>query len=227
MKTYTYNESINNLDTLLKRDEGENQEIRSRVLEIIDTVKSQGDAALIDYTEKFDGCRLKALRVTDTEIQEAFELVGPEMAAIIEEAAGNIRAFHEKQKEETWMYNPSPGITLGQHITPLERVGLYVPGGKAAYPSTVLMDSIPAIVAGVDSLVMVTPPGKDGKINPNILAAARIAGVHEIYKVGGAQAIAALAYGTESILPVNKIVGPGNIYVATAKKKFLAKLPST
>lgn len=224
MKTYTYQESINKLDTLLKRDEGENQEIRRRVLEIIDTVKSQGDAALINYTEKFDGCRLDTLRVTNAEIQEAFDLVGREMAAVIEEAAGNIRAFHEKQKEETWMYNPGPGITLGQHITPLERVGLYVPGGKAAYPSTVLMDSIPALVAGVDSLVMVTPPGKDGKINPNILAAAKIAGVHEIYKAGGAQAVAALAYGTESIAPVNKIVGPGNIYVATAKKEVFGKV---
>lgn len=224
MKTYTYQESINRLDTLLKRDEDENQEIRSRVLDIIDTVKAQGDTALINYTKKFDGCKLTSLKVTEAEIDEAFALVGPEMIAIIEEAAANIRSFHQKQKEETWMYNPGPGITLGQHITPLERVGLYVPGGKAAYPSTVLMDSIPAIVAGVDSLVMVTPPGKDGKINPNILAAAKTAGVHEIYKIGGAQAVAALAYGTESIKPVNKIVGPGNIYVATAKKEVFGKV---
>lgn len=224
MKTYTYQESIHRLDTLLKRDEGENQEIRNRVITIIDTVKAKGDSALMDYTEKFDGCRLDNLKVTEAEIDEAFNLVDPEMITIIEEAADNIRAFHQKQKEETWMYNPGPGITLGQHITPLERVGLYVPGGKAVYPSTVLMDSIPALVAGVDSLVMVTPPGKDGKINPNILAAAKIAGVHEIYKVGGAQAIAALAYGTNTIKPVNKIVGPGNIYVALAKKEVFGKV---
>lgn len=224
MKTYTYQESIHRLDTLLKRDEGENQEIRNRVITIIDTVKAKGDSALMDYTEKFDGCRLDNLKVTEAEIDEAFNLVDPEMITIIEEAADNIRAFHQKQKEETWMYNPGPGITLGQHITALERVGLYVPGGKAVYPSTVLMDSIPALVAGVDSLVMVTPPGKDGKINPNILAAAKIAGVHEIYKVGGAQAIAALAYGTNTIKPVNKIVGPGNIYVALAKKEVFGKV---
>lgn len=224
MKTYTYQESIHRLDTLLKRDEGENQEIRNWVITIIDTVKAKGDSALMDYTEKFDGCRLDNLKVTEAEIDEAFNLVDPEMITIIEEAADNIRAFHQKQKEETWMYNPGPGITLGQHITPLERVGLYVPGGKAVYPSTVLMDSIPALVAGVDSLVMVTPPGKDGKINPNILAAAKIAGVHEIYKVGGAQAIAALAYGTNTIKPVNKIVGPGNIYVALAKKEVFGKV---
>ncbi|MEF9919157.1 MAG: histidinol dehydrogenase [Eubacterium sp.] len=224
MKTYTYTESINQLDKLLKRDEGENLKIRQQVLSIIDTVQSSGDKALYTYTEKFDGCTLDALRVTDTEIQAAFETIGSEMVAIIEEAAGNIRRFHEKQCETTWMYHPEPGITLGQHITAIERVGLYVPGGKAAYPSTVLMDSIPAIVAGVDSLVMVTPPSKDGTINPHILAAAKIAGVHEIYKVGGAQAIAALAYGTESIRPVNKIVGPGNIYVATAKKEVFGKV---
>ncbi|MEG0377980.1 MAG: histidinol dehydrogenase, partial [Eubacterium sp.] len=224
MKTYTYKESINQLDTLLKRDEEENLEIRNQVLRIIDHVKKSGDAALFEYTKQFDHCKLSTLRVTEAEIDEAFEAVGPEMAAIIDEAASNIRAFHEKQLETTWTYNPSPGITLGQHITAIERVGLYVPGGKAAYPSTVLMDSIPAMVAGVDSLVMVTPPGKDGKINPHILAAAKTAGVHEIYKVGGAQAVAALAYGTETIAPVNKIVGPGNIYVATAKKEVFGKV---
>ncbi|MEG2418079.1 MAG: histidinol dehydrogenase, partial [Eubacterium sp.] len=219
MKTYTYTEAAPSLNRLLKRDEGENTEIRDTVLAIIDEVKARGDIALLDYTEKFDGCRLDSLAVTPEEIEEAFTAVGPEMIAIMEEAAQNIRSFHEKQLETTWTYSPGPGITLGQHITALERVGLYVPGGKAAYPSTVLMDSIPAIVAGVDSLVMVTPPGADGKINPNILAAAKIAGVTEILKVGGAQAIAALAFGTESVKPVNKIVGPGNIFVATAKKE--------
>ncbi|MGL6292607.1 histidinol dehydrogenase [Eubacterium aggregans] len=219
MKTYTYTEAAPSLNRLLKRDEGENTEIRETVLAIIDGVKARGDAALLDYIEKFDGCRLDSLAVTPEEIEEAFTAVGPEMIAIMEEAAQNIRSFHEKQLETTWTYSPGPGITLGQHITALERVGLYVPGGKAAYPSTVLMDSIPAIVAGVDSLVMVTPPGADGKINLNILAAAKIAGVTEILKVGGAQAIAALAFGTESVKPVNKIVGPGNIFVATAKKE--------
>lgn len=224
MKTYTYQESIHQLDTLLKRDEENNTEIRDRVLDIIANVRQNGDAALIDYTEQFDGCRLSNLRVSEDEIEEAFEAVGEEMIAVIREAAENIRAFHREQAETTWMIHPTPDITLGQHITPIERVGLYVPGGKAAYPSTVLMDSIPALVAGVQSLVMVTPPGKDGKVNPNILAAARIAGVHEIYKVGGAQAIAALAYGTESIQPVYKIVGPGNIFVATAKKEVFGKV---
>ena len=205
MKTYTYQESIHQLDTLLKRDEENNAEIRDRVLDIIANVRKNGDRALMDYTEQFDGCRLSDLRVSEDEIEEAFEAVGEEMIAVIREAAENIRAFHREQAETTWMIHPTPDITLGQHITPIERVGLYVPGGKAAYPSTVLMDSIPALVAGVQSLVMVTPPGKDGKVNPNILAAARIAGVHEIYKVGGAQAIAALAYGTESIQPVYKL----------------------
>lgn len=224
MKTYTYQESIHQLDTLLKRDEENNTEIRDRVLDIIANVRQNGDAALIDYTEQFDGCRLSNLRVSEDENEEAFEAVGEEMIAVIREAAENIRAFHREQAETTWMIHPTPDITLGQHITPIERVGLYVPGGKAAYPSTVLMDSIPALVAGVQSLVMVTPPGKDGKVNPNILAAARIAGVHEIYKVGGAQAIAALAYGTESIQPVYKIVGPGNIFVATAKKEVFGKV---
>ncbi len=224
MKKYTYKESIGQLDHLLKRDEADNAQIRKRVLDIIDTVKQRGDAALKDYTETFDGCRLTDLAVTPEEIEDAFNQVDADLISVMKDAAANIRAFHEKQKETTWTYEPSPGITLGQHITPLERVGLYVPGGKAAYPSTVLMDSIPAMVAGVDAIAMVTPPGKNGKINPNILTAAKIAGVTEIYKVGGAQAIAALAYGTESIAPVNKIVGPGNIYVATAKKEVFGKV---
>ena len=162
--------------------------------------------------------------MTEAEIDEAFSAVPAELLDIIREAAQNIRDFHEKQLETTWTYTPKPGVILGQHITPIERVGLYVPGGKATYPSTVLMDAIPALVAGVKSLVMVTPPGRDGKINPTILAAAKIAGVHEIYKIGGAQAVAALAYGTETIKPVNKIVGPGNIYVATAKKEVFGKV---
>ncbi len=224
MKRYTYDEAYAQLDTLLQRDEDDNRDIRDSVLAIIEAVKAKGDAALYEYTAQFDGWRPDTLRVSDDEIEAAMAEVGEDMLAIIREAADNIRSFHEKQKEATWLYQPAEGITLGQHITAIERVGLYVPGGKAAYPSTVLMDSIPALVAGVDSLAMVTPPSKDGKVNPYILAAARIAGVTEIYKVGGAQAIAALAYGTETIAPVNKIVGPGNIYVATAKKEVFGKV---
>jgi histidinol dehydrogenase len=207
------------LDTILRRNEDEREDIRNAVLEIIKGVKKDGNAALLYYTRALDHCELTKLQVSEEEIEEAFAIVPEELLSIIREAAENIRDFHEKQLETTWTYTPKPGVILGQHITPIERVGLYVPGGKATYPSTVLMDAIPALVAGVQSLVMVTPPGRDGKINPNILAAAKIAGVHEIYKIGGAQAVAALAYGTETIKPVNKIVGPGNIYVATAKKE--------
>lgn len=224
MKTYNFDEAINQLDFLLKRGNSIQLSVQEKVLSIISTVRAKGDAALIDYTQQFDGCTLKSLRVSDAEIQEALSKVNGETFDILKDAAKNIRDFHEKQLEKTWTYSPNPGITLGQHITAIERVGLYVPGGKAAYPSTVLMDAIPAQVAGVDSLVMTTPPGKDGKINPTILAAAQVAGITEIYKVGGAQAIAALAYGTESIKPVQKIVGPGNIFVATAKKEVFGKV---
>lgn len=224
MQKLTYRDSIGQLDRLLKRDEADNQSIRDSVLAIIDRVKAEGDAALRALTAQFDGCTVKDLAVSAEEIDEAFAAADPKLVAAIEKAADNIRAFHEKQLETTWTYEPAPGITLGQHITPIERVGVYVPGGKAAYPSTVLMDTIPAVVAGVGAIAMVTPPGKDGKINPNILCAAKIAGVSEIYKVGGAQAIAALAYGTETIAPVHKIVGPGNIFVATAKKEVFGKV---
>ncbi|MBC3887699.1 histidinol dehydrogenase [Acetobacterium paludosum] len=223
MKTIIYDQTMD-LDKILKRNEDVRDDIRNAVLEIIKGVKTDGDAALLYYTKALDHCELTHLQVTEEEIQEAFDSVSESLLEIIREAAGNIRSFHEKQLETTWTYEPKPGVVLGQHITPIERVGLYVPGGKATYPSTVLMDSIPALVAGVQSLVMVTPPGKDGKVNPAILAAAKIAGVHEIYKIGGAQAIAALAYGTETIKPVNKIVGPGNIYVATAKKEVFGKV---
>jgi len=223
MKIIRYNKNTD-LDSLLKRNEDEQDNIRNAVLDIINAVKKDGDAALTYYTRTFDKCELTHLQVTEDEIQEAFDSVPVALLDIIRESAVNIRAFHEKQLEKTWTYAPKPGVTLGQHITPIERVGLYVPGGKAIYPSTVLMDAIPALVAGVDSLVMVTPPGPDGKINSHILAAAKIAGIHEIYKLGGAQAIAALAYGTETIKPVNKIVGPGNIYVATAKKEVFGKV---
>ncbi|MBC3795558.1 histidinol dehydrogenase [Acetobacterium tundrae] len=223
MKTIIYDQTMD-LDKILKRNEDVRDDIRNAVLEIIKDVKTDGNAALLYYTKVLDHCELTHLQVTEDEIQEAFDSVSESLLEIIREAAGNIRSFHEKQRETTWTYEPKPGVVLGQHITPIERVGLYVPGGKATYPSTVLMDSIPALVAGVQSLVMVTPPGRDGKVNPTILAAAKIAGVHEIYKIGGAQAIAALAYGTETIKPVNKIVGPGNIYVATAKKEVFGKV---
>jgi len=223
MKTIIYQQGMD-LDTILKRNEDEREDIRNAVLEIIKGVKKEGNAALLYYTQALDHCVLTHLQVTEEEIETAFSSVPDELLDIIREAAENIRDFHEKQLETTWTYTPKPGVILGQHITPIERVGLYVPGGKATYPSTVLMDAIPALVAGVKSLVMVTPPGRDGKINPTILAAAKIAGVHEIYKLGGAQAVAALAYGTETIKPVNKIVGPGNIYVATAKKEVFGKV---
>ena len=224
MQKLTYRDSIGQLDRLLKRNEADQQSTRDGVLAIIDRVKAEGDAALRALTAQFDGCTVTDLKVSAKEIDEAFAAADPKLVAAIEKAADNIRAFHKKQRETTWTYEPAPGITLGQHITPIERVGVYVPGGKAAYPSTVLMDTIPAVVAGVNAIAMVTPPGEDGKINPNILCAAKIAGVSEIYKVGGAQAIAALAYGTETIAPVHKIVGPGNIFVATAKKEVFGKV---
>ncbi|WKY46296.1 histidinol dehydrogenase [Eubacteriaceae bacterium ES3] len=218
MKLINYKNNLN-VNTILKRDDEDKEDIRNAVLEILKGVKRDGNAALLYYTKALDKCELTSLKVTSEEIEEAYASVSPDLIKIMEEAALNIRSFHEKQLEKTWTYSPQAGVTLGQHITPLERVGLYVPGGKATYPSTVLMDAIPALVAGVESLAMVTPPDKNGLINPNILAAAKIAGVTEIYKIGGAQAVAALAYGTETIKPVNKIVGPGNIYVATAKKE--------
>lgn len=224
MQKLTYRDSIGQLDRLLKRNEADQQSTRDGVLAIIDRVKAEGDAALRALTAQFDGCTVTDLKVSAKEIDEAFAAADPKLVAAIEKAADNIRAFHKKQLETTWTYEPAPGITLGQHITPIERVGVYVPGGKAAYPSTVLMDTIPAVVAGVNAIAMVTPPGENGKINPNILCAAKIAGVSEIYKVGGAQAVAALAYGTETIAPVHKIVGPGNIFVATAKKEVFGKV---
>lgn len=218
MKLINYQKN-SNINTLLKRDADDREDIRNAVLEIIKGVKKDGNAALLYYTQALDKCQLSHIQVSPEEIEQAYASVSPDLLKIMEEAAFNIRSFHEKQLEKTWTYAPQNGVILGQHITPLQRVGLYVPGGKATYPSTVLMDAIPALVAGVESLAMVTPPDKNGQINPNILAAAKIAGVTEIYKVGGAQAVAALAYGTETIRPVNKIVGPGNIYVATAKKE--------
>ena len=189
------------------------------VSDIIDNVRKKGDTALFEYTQKFDGADLINLEVTEAEKEEAFASVDSKFLEILREAADNIRAFHEKQVRESFIINNKTGILLGQKIIPIEKVGIYVPGGTAAYPSTVLMDSIPAKIAGCNEIVMVTPPGKDGKINPVILAAAKIAGVNRIFKVGGAQAIAALAYGTESIPKTDKIVGPGNAFVAEAKKQ--------
>ena len=193
--------------------------VEAIVAEIIDNVRSGGDRAVLEYNAKFDKAELTALQVSQEEIEEAFAAVEPEFLAILEQAAENIRSFHSRQVRNSFVIAEKPGIVLGQKVTPIEKVGVYVPGGTAAYPSTVLMDTIPAKIAGCPMIVMVTPPGKDGKINPVILAAAKIAGVDKIFKVGGAQAVAALAYGTESIPKVDKIVGPGNAFVAEAKKQ--------
>ena len=189
------------------------------VTDIIANVRRSGDKALLEYNLKFDKAELNSLQVTKEEIEAAFAAVEPKFLAILEQAAENIRAFHSRQVRNSFVIAEKPGIVLGQKVTPIENVGIYVPGGTAAYPSTVLMDSIPAKIAGCSQIVMVTPPGSDGKINPVILAAAKIAGVDKIFKVGGAQAIAALAYGTESVPKVDKIVGPGNAFVAEAKKQ--------
>ncbi len=188
------------------------------VAEIIEAVKKNGDEAVKYYCKKFDGCDLKTLRVTEEEINEAYENTDAYFIATLREAAENVRCFHEKQRREGFEIKYPDGRILGQRILPVRRAGVYVPGGTAAYPSTVLMDVIPAVVAGVREIVMVTPPNGEGKIKKEILAAAKVAGVTEIFKMGGAQAIAALAYGTESVKPVDKVVGPGNIFVATAKK---------
>lgn len=210
----------NLLEDLLKRSPNQYPEYESRVAAILECVKEEKDQALFQYTEQFDGAKLTAdtIAVTEEEIAAAYEQVDASLVEIIRKAKENIRVYHEKQKQYSWFDSKPDGTMLGQKVTPLQRVGVYVPGGKAVYPSSVLMNIIPAKVAGVEEIVMVTPPGKDGKINPNTLVAAKEAGVDVIYKVGGAQAIAALAYGTESIPKVDKIVGPGNIYVALAKK---------
>ena len=193
--------------------------VESIVADILADVRANGDKAVLNYNLKFDKAELDTLLVSQQEIDEAFAAVEPEFLSILRQAAENIRAFHSKQVRNSFVIADKPGIVLGQKVTPIERVGVYVPGGTAAYPSTVLMDTIPAKIAGCPMIVMVTPPGKDGKINPVILAAAKIAGVDQIFKVGGAQAVAALAYGTESIPKVDKIVGPGNAFVAEAKKQ--------
>ena len=189
------------------------------VTDIINTVRSEGDKALLAYCKKFDGADMDSLLVTPAEMEEALSLVDPKFIGILERAAGNIRKFHEKQVRNSFIVNDECGIVMGQKVIPVDRAGLYVPGGTAAYPSTVLMDAIPAKIAGVREVVMVTPPNKQGKVNPVILAAAHVAGIDRIFKVGGAQAVAALAYGTESVPRVDKIVGPGNAFVAEAKRQ--------
>ena len=193
--------------------------VEQTVSDIIANVRSRGDQALYEYCEKFDRASLSSLAVTPEEIDEAVAAVEPKFLEILEKAAKNIRAFHEKQVRNSFIINDQNGIVIGQKVIPVDRAGLYVPGGTAAYPSTVLMDAIPAKIAGCREVVMVSPPNAEGKINPVILAAAKIAGIDRIFKVGGAQAVAALAYGTESIPKVDKIVGPGNAYVAEAKKQ--------
>ena len=208
------------LENLLKRSPNQYDEYADRVSVILNEVKERGDEAIFAYTEKFDGAYItkENIKVTDEEIEEAYEKVGEELIKIMRKAAKNIREYHEKQKRQSWFSSKEDGTMLGQKITALQNVGVYVPGGKAVYPSSVLMNILPAKVAGVPHIVMTTPPSKEGKVNPAVLVAAKEAGVDEVYKVGGAQAIAALAYGTESIKKVDKIVGPGNIYVALAKK---------
>ena len=198
--------------------------VESIVTEIIANVRKNGDKALFEYCEKFDNAKLTALQVTEAEINEALACVEPGFIEILQKAAANIRKFHSRQVRNSFIINDENGIVVGQKIIPVDRAGLYVPGGTAAYPSTVLMDSIPAKIAGVPEVVMVTPPNAEGKVNPYILAAASVAGIDKIFKVGGAQAIAALAYGTESIPRVDKIVGPGNAFVAEAKKQVFGQV---
>ncbi len=214
---------------IFKYGEVDNSEIFARsnptanvedvVKDIIENVKKNGDKALFEYSEKFDKATLSSLEVTKEEIDEAFDTVEPEFVEILKEALINVTDFHSRQWRGSFIINEKDGVITGQKVIPIQKVGLYVPGGTAAYPSTVIMDSVPAKIAGCEEIVMVTPPGKDGKVNPVILAAAKIAGVDRIFKIGGAQAVAALAYGTESVPKVDKIVGPGNAFVAEAKKQ--------
>ncbi len=210
----------NILDNLLKRSPNSYGTYEAKVNEIIQDVRENGDSAVFSYTKKFDGAKIDAsnILVTEEEIKEAYEKVDPKLLAIIRKSLVNIREYHEKQRQYSWFDSKENGIILGQKVTPLKNVGVYVPGGKAVYPSSVLMNVIPAKAAGVDRIIMTTPPGPDGKVFPSTLVAANEAGVDRIYKAGGAQAVAAMAFGTESIPKTDKIVGPGNIYVALAKK---------
>ena len=221
IKIYSYGE-VENSEIFARENISEN--VEDAVSAIISDVRKNGDRALFAYAEKFDGAKLAALEVSAAEIEEALASVEPEFIEILKEAAANIRHFHEKQVRSSFVINDRDGIVMGQKIMPIEKVGIYVPGGTAAYPSTVLMDSIPAKIAGCCEIVMVTPPSAAGKVNPVILAAAKIAGIDRIFKIGGAQAVAALAYGTETIPKVDKIVGPGNAYVAEAKKQVFGRV---
>ena len=221
IKIYKYGEVPNS--EIFARDNIASN-VEGIVTDIIANVRKNGDKALFEYSQKFDKVDLKSLEVSSEEIDEAFQLADKDFIEIIREAAENIREFHKRQVKNSFIISEKDGVVTGQKVTPIERVGLYVPGGTAAYPSTVLMDSIPAKIAGCSQIVMVTPPSKDGKVNPNILTAAKIAGVDRIFKVGGAQAICALAYGTESVPEVDKIVGPGNAFVAEAKKQVFGKV---
>ncbi len=211
-------------EEILNRDIRAEADVEAVVDGIIADVRRRGDEALRDYARRFDHAELDSLLVSREELEEAFAAVGEEFLTTLRMAADNIRHFHEQQVHRDFMVNDTPGVVLGQKYTPIQRAGVYVPGGTAAYPSTVLMDVIPAKVAGVGEIVMTTPAGPDGRVNPNILAAAAVAGIDRIVKSGGAQAVAALAYGTESVPAVDKIVGPGNIYVATAKRKVFGKV---
>ena len=222
IRLYRYGE-VKNSEIFDRKDTELNSRISDTVSEIIQNVRQKGDTALFEYSAKFDRADLKSLEVSKEEIDEAIQNVAPEMLTLLENAAKRIRAFHEKQVRHTLMIAENDGEIIGQKVIPLDRVGLYVPGGTASYPSSVLMNCIPAKIAGVPEIVMTTPAG-DGKINPLILAAAKIAGVDRIFKLGGAQAIAALAYGTESVPRVDKIVGPGNAYVAEAKKQVFGQV---
>ena len=221
IKIYKYGEVSNN--EIFSRD-NISPGVEGIVSGIIANVIENKDTALFEYTERFDKAKLTSLEVSAEEIDEAFAMTDPEFIRIIEEAAENIRGFHKRQVRNSFIISENDGIVTGQKVMPIEKVGLYVPGGTAAYPSTVLMDSIPAKIAGCKEIVMVTPPSADGKVNPVILAAAKIAGVDRIFKLGGAQAVAALAYGTESVPKVDKIVGPGNAFVAEAKKQVFGKV---
>ncbi|MDY3361062.1 histidinol dehydrogenase [Clostridium celatum] len=221
---YSKYEKNNLLKILEERNNTKSNNIEDKVRNIIETVKDYGDRALINFTKQFDNIMLEDLRVTEDEIEEAYNSVDKEFIDILKESKENIKAYHEKQKKLDYIYTKENGVYMGQRIIPIESVGVYVPGGKAAYPSSVLMNVIPAKIAGVKKIVMVTPPSLNGEVNKNILAAAKISGVDEVFKVGGAQAIAALAYGTETIEAVCTIVGPGNAYVAEAKRQVYGKV---
>ena len=217
MKIITDKQQV--IDEVLNRSQFELDEVNQRVKEVLENIKTNGDKALLEYTEKFDKVKLDSLKVTEEEINEAYNSLDTELLESLQRAHDSIKAFHQKQVQNSFLTNDNKGVIVGQVVNPIEKVGIYVPGGTAPLPSTVLMNAVPAKVAGVSEIVMTTPPSKNGKINPVILAAAKIAGVDKIFKLGGAQAIGALAYGSESVPKVYKIVGPGNIYVAMAKKQ--------